>query len=258
MKPYKSNYEMNLSIDKIANHSNSVQGTIQKTALRVFLSVQKNGLDWQAINRLYSTLNGGVNKKALRTWIVDHTPLVWNDKETVFKRKVKGKWSDMRWNEMSSVSFWDYHRQQNKNKGDYDADKKIKGLEDRLVKLADEFREHHIDAQLIEETKAFIKKRRIELEAQYKAESKAKAEQTEAEFDALEQELESELESNVIELIPMKGGEMVPYFKCSNDGDNESTLVHASASESDLMDAFDHVVKSEQLIPAFRCYQVAA
>ena len=98
--------EINKNITLIKTAGKKLDDRVQNTLVSIFNHAEIHG-DWTAIQRLYDVLPKVSRRKAFVRYTIDHSPLNFDDKLSLFA-KSKNKARSWEVEKASKVAFWDY------------------------------------------------------------------------------------------------------------------------------------------------------
>ena len=135
--------EVNKNITLIKTAGLKMDQRIHETVVSIMHHAEKHG-DWTAMQRLYDAFPRSGRRKAFEVYVVDHTPLKFDDKLNKF---IKPKSSKKPWmiQEANDTPFWDYTKEQVKA---LDVDKLLDGDLKTLVERLISREQKRIDAKV--------------------------------------------------------------------------------------------------------------
>lgn len=137
-------------IDRVLSQVGSVQFKVHLLSLSLFKAIKKDGIDYNNFNYLYSHMGSGINKKAFKTWVVDFSPLKWNEEKQRFVKPKKANWKNLDITRIANTSFYNYHKEKKERKEvQYNIDKKYEGLCSRVDTLISEFSTHEENTETL-------------------------------------------------------------------------------------------------------------
>jgi hypothetical protein len=138
------NAKWNQGFDSIIKASGTFQSGVDGALRSFFTDVATANVDYHLINKLWKGLGRGVNKQALKNWIVDFTPLKYNKEKDVFIRTKKAKWDLVKL--QGAKPYYEYEKEKKESDVEWSATKKTDALKKHLEKLIGEFNDHQADA----------------------------------------------------------------------------------------------------------------
>jgi hypothetical protein len=104
-------------------------------------AIHTQNASYHLITEFYNALGKGVNKKALKDWIIASSPLVWSEKEVCFKRTKKLAWDGNKLEAADSIPYFEFAKiTKTPAKPTFDLDKRVATINKAIAKLQAELK----------------------------------------------------------------------------------------------------------------------
>ena len=133
--------------ERILCASGNLQSLIHDYMIDLMSAIHTQNASYHLITEFYNGLGKGVNKKALKDWIVSSSPLLWNEEQKMFKRTKKAKWDEAKLIEADDIPYFEFAKiSKPKTPSNFDSSKKIKFLIKSIEKTIAEFNSNGVDS----------------------------------------------------------------------------------------------------------------